>query len=65
MRVVPWQMLPYFESGGARTLEYFLDIFHRDHDCFEVLNWSYIRLFSLAEMVRMVEGPCFCGYAWC
>jgi hypothetical protein len=34
-------------------LEYFLDIFHRDHDCFEVLNWSYIRLFSLAEMVRM------------
>lgn len=46
MRVLPWQMLPYFESGGAGTLEYFLVRYHRDHGCFKVLNWSHIWLFS-------------------
>ena len=34
MRVLPWQMLPYFERRGARTLESFLVRYHRDHGCF-------------------------------
>ena len=50
-------MLPYFQSGGLGVSPSQIQI---EYDCFEVQLVTHD--FQPAEMVRMVEGPCFCGY---